>query len=94
MEETDYNSLINRVNITTTIELNLKRLAEQYKVKISDALDFGLRFKLAEQGILEDYPTNQLLTNIAKLQERLVEANDKITELELLSMKDGDKPYE
>lgn len=53
------------------LRLDLKKLAEDEKISFSKALEFGVKFLLAEKGVL-DYPDNKLLTNISKLQNALL----------------------
>lgn len=57
-----------KTNINCYIDAELKRLSLENNIGFSEALEFGLKFKLAEMD-LEDYPNNKLLTKIAKLQE-------------------------
>lgn len=60
-----------RVPTNCLLRLDLKRLAQEQKIEFSKALDFGVRFLLAQDGIV-DYPDNKLLINIAKLQQTLL----------------------
>ena len=87
-------ALISKARVETTVELRLKKLAEYNQIKFSDALEFGLRFKLAERDLIDFYPENKLLINIRKLQEQLEIANNKIAELELQQIKESPKDHE
>lgn len=69
-----------RISAHTTVDLKLKQLAEDCNIEITKALEFGLKFLLAEKD-LGDYPHNRLLININKLNEVIEQLNTKIEEL-------------
>lgn len=71
-----------KINQTTSIEYDLKKQAQDVSLNYSDCLEFGIQFKLAEMGVLEDYPKNQLSNKIEKLSKMLEEAYNKIEDLE------------
>ena len=59
--------------INTTIEGSLKELALYNEIAFNDALDFGVKFLLAEKDRSFDYPES-------KLQNRLIAINNRLTE--------------
>jgi len=65
----------------TTIERELKLKARAKLIGFSEALEFGLRFKLAELSEY-DYPSNSLSYKIEAMAERLEEAHRRIEELD------------
>jgi hypothetical protein len=60
-----------KIPITTTVEHELRDLAINEKIAITEALEFGIKFLLAQKGVL-DYPDNRLLANMSKLQQALL----------------------
>jgi len=41
-----------------------------------ECLEFGMKFKLAELDLIDNYPKNKLLNNISNLQE-IIKENEK-----------------
>ena len=64
-----------------SIDVELLKLSYQNKVTPSNALEFGLTFKLAELGLLE-FPENNLSEKITNLVNEIQKLNKKIGDLE------------
>lgn len=78
IEEAEGRKMVSaNINFTTWV------LAKENLISFTDALDFGLRFKLAEKAKLGiDYPQNSLSIKIAKMSEIINQQASKIIELE------------
>jgi len=72
-----------KTTISTTIEIALREEAYNRKIPLNDALEFGIKFLLAEKDGV-DYPENSLSKKIEKLVENL---NNKCSEMEKLEEK-------
>jgi len=61
-----------KITISTTIDAFIYKDAKDYNIAWNDALEFGIKFLIAEkEGI--DYPANKLLSKIANFQKLLAE---------------------
>ena len=69
-----------KINITTSIDPNLWQSARDNLISWSEALEFGIKFLVAEKD-LGDYPENSLSEKIKRVHEKLQE---KCNELETL----------
>ena len=69
-----------KTQINTTINIELKKLAIKEGVKINEALEFGVTWKLAEKYVV-DYPTCSIFEKIKFLQTELEKANKEIEQL-------------
>ena len=63
-----------RIKVQTNcyIDSELKQIAQERKISLSEVLEFGIKFKLAEANLLE-YPKNKLSEKIIKLVNQLNE---------------------
>lgn len=68
-----------RVQTNCLLRNDLKKLATANDIEFSKALEFGVRFLLAEKGEA-DYPDNKLLNNITKLQGVVEELSNSTVE--------------
>jgi hypothetical protein len=71
---------------SVNLEVDLWETAKRNLIEFKDALVFGIKFKLADADGFGNYPPcniiTKLHTNIAKFQQLLNEANEKIEEFE------------
>lgn len=70
-----------KINTTTSLEYDLKKGAEEHNLSYSECLEFGILFKLAEMGKVDNYPDNSLSRKISNMAQLLQEAYKKIEEL-------------
>jgi len=59
--------------ISATIDVNILNLAKQNNISRSYALEFGLKFLLADSDLIEEYPKCNLLNKLHKFQNILNE---------------------
>ena len=88
MEDTDINNPQSLGVKATSVNVasDLHKLAKEKGISFKDAIEFGIMFKLADADGFGDYPPCNIITilqtNIAKFQQMLNEANEKIEQLE------------
>ena len=58
-----------KVNISTTLEHEIKQEALNNEISFNKALEFGIKFLLAEKGLGYDYPENNLQKKLLKVIE-------------------------
>ena len=64
--------IVMRIPITTTIDYDLKKKMDKLVgVTISECLEFGCDFALAERGIIDEFPRNVLSDKIESMAEHL-----------------------
>ena len=61
-----------KVQTNCYIDSELKQIAQERKISLSEVLEFGIKFKLAEADMI-DYPKNKLSEKIIKLVNQLEE---------------------
>jgi len=69
---------IPRMHINTTVSVELKRKADKYDIKFSEALRVGISVLLAEQGEDQFVNTVNVFRKIATLQELLQTTNEQL----------------
>ena len=62
-----------KTNISTTIEAELKQIAQREGINFNTALEFGVKFLLAEKDLAYDYPTSKLQAKLLAVNNRLAE---------------------
>lgn len=73
-----------RTQVGANIKSSLWKQAKENNIGWTSALEFGVKFKLAEMGLVDDYPANNLSKKIEKMTGMLQE---KCEELEKLPLK-------
>jgi hypothetical protein len=61
-----------KITISTTIDVEVHKLAQDNKVAWNDALEFGVKFLVAQKEGF-DYPENKLLNKIQFLSQKIGE---------------------
>lgn len=69
-----------KVNVTTTLDLELRQLLDRNFIPASKALEFGAKFLLAENDFM-DYPENSLSEKIPKIMAELQNAQQMIEDM-------------
>ena len=79
-----------KIAVNTTIDHEIKQLAISNGINFTEAVDFGVKFLLAEQLIIE-YPSCRLVSKLERMRELLEETSQ---ELERLKNPEEDEPIE
>jgi hypothetical protein len=72
----DISRNIPKTRVDTSIDSDLWRIAKLNEINWRDALEFGIKFRLAEMNGSE-YPSNDLLIKIERLTGLIKELTDK-----------------
>jgi len=77
-----------KTNITTSLDVGIKKIAMEEGIKMNNALEFGIRFLLADKdgGLNFDYPDTRLGNKLQSVLNRLTEQLAKVEKLESLKL--------
>lgn len=78
-----------RLPVNTTVSVELKELVKNQKINFHEALEFGIKFLIADKdgGLIYEYPENNLSNKLRNTLNRLNEQTEKIEKLENLKLK-------
>jgi len=70
-----------RIQISANVDGELWKLAKQYNLGWTEALEFGIAFKLAEKDANYEMPKNILTEKIEKLAKKIQDQAEQIEKL-------------
>ena len=79
-----------KINITTTVRADLHKLAQEKDIAWTDALEFGIRFLLADTYEFSfDYPQNKLSSKVISINQQLSKTAQELARVQDLLKEQG-----
>lgn len=78
------------IPVTTTIEIELRKLADENRISIKEAAELGLKIILADNLIIDEYPDCVLLRKMNKFRKLSEELSQELEKLKEEDIKEDD----